>query len=490
MQANRHPAQSVVFAMGLGAMVWAGQASALTGQPLAYVTSSNGITVIDTGDNQVVDTIVGPSLPAAVTPDGKQVYAFASISSDLVFNLSVINATTNQVVTTIPLNVTSVQDGVSLNQNSSAIAVSPDGTKVYVTTGICSSLDPNCATPESVWYALWLIDTATNQVVMASPGKGVADGFAFSPDGQHIYLTSYDPYFGNPQVLVLDTGNTIPFPGYCSLYSLAVTPDGTQAYVPYSTYSVVSVGVVDTVTNALTQSISIGPTDLGLPTFTQIAVTPNGKYVYVTSQASNNVTAIDTASNAVVKTVAVGTTPSGVAITPDGAHVYVSNQASNNLSVIDTASNTVTATVPVSAPGAISILPPPQGVQFFSFDARLKIHLSKKPNDDTFEVESSFTLNSSANEAIQPDKVPVRLQVGPFIGTFPIGSFKAHGDRSYTFAGVINGAQLRARIEHTGTQRYSFRADAKDTNLSGITNPVQISLSIGDNAGLTSVKAR
>ena len=82
----------------------------------------------------------------------------------------------------------------------------------------------------------------------------------------------------------------------------------------------------------------------------------------------------------------------------------------------DTASNTVTATVPVSAPGAIAILPPPQGVQFLSFKASLKIHLSQKPNDDTFELESSFTLNGSANDAIQPDKVPVKLQLGPFIG--------------------------------------------------------------------------
>jgi YVTN family beta-propeller protein len=489
MRANRHAAQWIVFLLGLEAICWAAQASALTGQPLAYVTASNGIAVIDTGDNQVVDTIIGPSLPAAVTPDGKQIYAFAPSSSDLVFNVSVINATTDQVVTTIPLNVSSVQDGVSLDQNSSAIAVSLDGTKVYVTTGLCSSLDRDCGTPESVWYALWVIDAATNQVVTASAGKGIADGFAFSPDWQHTYLANYDPYFGNPVLLVLDTGNTIPFPVYCTLYSIAVTPDGTQAYVPYSTPTAVSVGVINTVAGTVTQSISIGPT-LYLPAFTQGAITPNGKYVYVASQSANNVTVIDTASNAVVKTVTVGTTPSGVAVTPDGAHVYVSNQASNNLSVIETSSNTVTATVPVSAPGAISILPPPQGVQFPSFDASLKIHLSKKTNDDTFELESSCTLNSSANEAIQPDKELVKLQVGPFIGTLPIGSFKPHGDRTYTFAGTINGAELHATIEGTAAERYRFRADAKDINLAGITNPVQISLSVGDNAGLTSVKAR
>lgn len=488
MRGNRHTAQWIILALGLGAMGWAAQAFALTGQPLAYVTASNGIAVIDTGNNQVVDTIVGPSLPAAVTPDGKEVYAFAPSSSDLVFNIAVINAATDQVVTTIPLNVTSVQYGVSLNQNSSAIAVSLDGTKVYVTTGLCVNFDRNCATPESVWYALWVIDTATNQVVTASFGKGVADGFAFSPDGQHTYLTNFDPYFGNPEVLVLDTGNTIPFPVYCTLYTIAVTPDGTQAYVPYSTPTAVSVAVINNVTGTVTQSISIGPT-VYTAAFTQGAITPNGKSVYVTSQASNNIAVVDTASNAVVKTVTVGTTPSGVAVTPDGAHVYVSNQGSNNLSVIDTFTNTVTATVPVTGPGAISIIPPPQGVQFLSFSARLKLHLNKKTSNDAFQLQSSFTLNGSTSDAIQPDKVPVKLQVGPFVDTFPIGSFKPRGDRSYTFAGVINGAELHATIEQTGTQRYSFRADAKDTNLSGITNPVQISLSIRDNAGLTSVKA-
>lgn len=47
MRANLRPAQYVVFAVRLGAMLRAGQVSALTGQPLPYVTSSNPIAVID-----------------------------------------------------------------------------------------------------------------------------------------------------------------------------------------------------------------------------------------------------------------------------------------------------------------------------------------------------------------------------------------------------------------------------------------------------------
>jgi YVTN family beta-propeller protein len=487
LRANRQATRSAIFAVGLGAMVCPGEAIALAGQPLAYITSSNGIAVVDTGDNQIVDTIPAAPLPAAVTPDGKHVYAFAPNNSDFVFNISVIDTTNDQVVATIPLDVSRIAGGISLNQSSSGIAVTPDGKTLYVTTGLCSSSSFDCIRPESVYYALWVIDTATNQVVSTDGGKGVTDGIAFSPDGQHVYFTNYDPYFGSPQVL--DNGTAIPLTYYAAVYSIAITPDGTRAYVPYSFPTSTAVAVIDTMSDAVTQNIPIGPTVFDLTTLTQVAVTPDGKHAYVTSQAGNNVSVIDTASNAIVQTIVVGTSPSGVAVTPDGAHVYVSNRDSNNVSVIDTSSNSVTATVPISAPGAISIVPPPQGVPFLSFNARLIIHLGRKPDRDAFELESSFKLNASASDEIHPDTEPVKLQVGPFLASFPIGSFKPHGDRSYTFAGVIDGARLHARIERTGTQRYRFLAEAREANLSGITNPVQVSLSIGNDTGLTSVNA-
>ncbi len=52
------------LAMGLGIMTWPNEALAWTGWPLAYVSSNDGILVIDTGDKKVVDTISGPSSPA------------------------------------------------------------------------------------------------------------------------------------------------------------------------------------------------------------------------------------------------------------------------------------------------------------------------------------------------------------------------------------------------------------------------------------------
>ena len=129
-------------------MAFPGGAMAWTGQPLAYVTSPDGILVIDTGDDKVVDTIPGPALPTAVAPDGKHLYAFGS-ASDLVANISVIDTTDDKVVATIPLDV-SIVGGVSLDQNSSGIAVAPNGKEVYVTTGLCPFPAFACH-PESVY---------------------------------------------------------------------------------------------------------------------------------------------------------------------------------------------------------------------------------------------------------------------------------------------------------------------------------------------------
>jgi YVTN family beta-propeller protein len=86
-----------------------------------------------------------------------------------------------------------------------------------------------------------------------------------------------------------------------------------------------------------------------------VAVAPNGGRVYVTNSFSNTVSVINTATNALVATISVGEAPWGVAVDPGGTHVFVSNSGflhnvggfdPHTVYVIDTSSNTVVTSVP------------------------------------------------------------------------------------------------------------------------------------------------
>jgi YVTN family beta-propeller protein len=117
--------------------------------------------------------------------------------------------------------------------------------------------------------------------------------------------------------------------------------------------------VIDTATNSVVASVPIAGDGRGL------AVTPDGKFVYVTNTDVNSVDVISTASNVGIGNIQVGLAPSGVAITPDGRLAYVSNFNSNSVSVIQASENRpprLIATVPVGArPMGLERFPPDMG---------------------------------------------------------------------------------------------------------------------------------
>jgi YVTN family beta-propeller protein len=91
-----------------------------------------------------------------------------------------------------------------------------------------------------------------------------------------------------------------------------------------------------------------------------IAITPDGSRAYIANFAASTVSVIDTTTNQVVGApIAVGMTPMGIAITPNGSRAYVANFGSSNLSVIATQTNTV-AGAPIvvgTQPRSVAITP-------------------------------------------------------------------------------------------------------------------------------------
>jgi YVTN family beta-propeller protein len=88
--------------------------------------------------------------------------------------------------------------------------------------------------------------------------------------------------------------------------------------------------------------------------FADVAISPNGAFVYATSYFEDRIYVINTAINSLA-TIITAPFPYGIAITPDGASAYVGDFSSANVSVVDLATNTLTTAVGPMAEFAIDL---------------------------------------------------------------------------------------------------------------------------------------
>jgi hypothetical protein len=157
---------------------------------------------------------------------------------------------------------------------------------------------------------------------------------------------------------------------------------------------------------------------------------------------------------------------------------------------LDTVNDIICASVTSLSPFAIF---EPLSVSFATFAVKLEI------KEDAFEMKASFTLDATS-DGINPLIEEVRLAVGTFATTIPAGSFKfkpAKPDKKgkpgkpaeFVFEGIVNGVQLEIKIAVLANNRFECKAEGKGTDLTRVTNPVTVTLVIGDDSGTTTVTA-
>jgi hypothetical protein len=81
----------------------------------------------------------------------------------------------------------------------------------------------------------------------------------------------------------------------------------------------------------------------------------------------------------------------------------------------------------------------------------------------------------------------VTLQIGTFSVTIPTGSFKLNPTGRFSFEGTINGVSLDAQIVPLGNNIFTFKIKGAGVDLTGLTNPVTVVLTIGVDSGTTTV---
>jgi hypothetical protein len=110
-------------------------------------------------------------------------------------------------------------------------------------------------------------------------------------------------------------------------------------------------------------------------------------------------------------------------------------------------------------------------------------HLLIDPDTGVFYLNGGFTLGPGGN--INPHLEQVTFSVGSYSVTLPGGSFVAN-KTGYVYKQTVNNVFLCVYIKNTSTPgSYILLANSRGAPLSGITSPVPVALTIGDDFGTT-----
>lgn len=311
----------------------------------AYVVNNNNygianqdsVTVLNLKKNTVEETIHDTSFNEpfriSITPNGKRAYVANSDGT----TLSIIDTKNNKVIGLIH-----GFDGPS------GVGITPDGKHAYVNNyGASQGVGSGNGTTVSV------VNLKKKKIVKEITVGLAPAALAVSPDGKYVYVINYvdgNPNTGTMSIIKTKNNKVIAtVHGFFGPFGIAITPDGKYAYVTnFGSNNFAPIGSTVSVVRLFHHRKIVKTIDLAIQP-SGIAITPNGRYVYATNYntlyaGSNftNLTAgqgtvniIDTRTNKVIPpTLAVGQSPNAVAISPNGKFAYVTNFISNTVDVI------------------------------------------------------------------------------------------------------------------------------------------------------------
>ena len=116
--------------------------------------------------------------------------------------------------------------------------------------------------------------------------------------------------------------------------------------------------------------------------------------------------------------------------------------------------------------------------------AKVKLHRSTGTRDRV-QVEGELTLGEDSN-GIDPVNEKVVVTVGSTSISIDDG-FVAVGS-GFEFEGTIGGVDVKMEIEQTDIDTFEFKVKAKGLSITDISNPVEITLRIGDDIGTAPVR--
>ena len=190
------------------------------------------------------------------------------------------------------------------------------------------------------------LDPISLAVLRVHPTDRGPKNVHLSPDNKTLFAGNY--HTNTVTAIALDGGSTKHIKVGMGPRGLAMTPNGKKLYVASLLGS--SVSVVDAATLTVIKTLR------GCRGASHAAITNDAKLVLVTCRGSRQVQVIDAATDEVVRMIEVGKAPNAIAVTATDA--LMTNEHDHTVSVIALATWRVTTfAVPVKRPVGIAIAP-------------------------------------------------------------------------------------------------------------------------------------
>jgi DNA-binding beta-propeller fold protein YncE len=223
---------------------------------------------------------------------------------------------------------------VALGHAPHEVSVSPDGKRAAIT---------NYGTRERPGSTLSIVDLEQPREIRRidlaphTRPHGVAwfapDRIAVTAEGTK-HLVIVDPDAGRV-ASAIETGQDVS-------HMVAVSADATRAYVT-------NIGSGTTTALDLVAARKLGDIATGAGS-EALAVTPNGRDLWVAARAAGEIAVVDTATLAILARLPLPGIPIRIAMTPDGATALVTCAGSSELVAYDVATRTVRARAKVDVP--------------------------------------------------------------------------------------------------------------------------------------------
>jgi YVTN family beta-propeller protein len=295
-------------------------------------SAGDNIHVIDPATNRVVAIIEDIEVPhgVAIAPDGSRIY----VTDEALTTLDVVDAKTLKV-----------SKRISLSGHPNNVDVSPDGARVYV--GIRQA--PG---------AVDVIDTRSLARIKSIPVKGEIHNVYVTPDGKHVVAGS----IAASTISVIDARTdalawTLTLSAGIRPMAFTRNADGSTKEIIVQLSDFHGFAIVDFAARKEIRRITL-PDPPGEHRETEglqgspshgLAVTPDGKTLWATSKYYEYVAAYSLPDYKLLSVVKVGLHPDWLAVTPDGKNVYVALAGDDTTVVIDNRTKQVIQRIPVGA---------------------------------------------------------------------------------------------------------------------------------------------